>query len=710
MIDLIKNFVGCIKRFAEGWLEDSEKLVYYRQKMKDATTFNSWSKCAMIVDRLEGKEDWKLKKESSLYDYKEVENTLKQLTNKRERGDIHGLIHLLRGVLRKNVYSINTSYLYSHCHVGTKKLIEDFLAEVHLDLDYLVKLPEKKISLIKKLEFFSEAKHSYGRTALMLSGGAIFGLYHIGIIITLLENNLLPQVICGSSVGSVVASMLCCLNYDELYNFMNRKHEDFDGPFHLKNYKDNLLSKIYRLVFKGAVREIEVLRNYMQELLGNITFKEAYHKTGRILNINVTGYKEHDHNIILNYITAPNVLIFSAAAASSAAPVMFGPTELLCKNENDVIVPYSFSSKRKKYIDGSLSADVPMKRLGELFNVNTFIVSQVNPWVIPFLDDDDENKSFLKKKKINIWSILLGLILSEIRHRIKQLQKFLPHKYSQLLNLITQDYTGDITIFPEFSFRDMYHLVSNPTGLDYHRFKIFGNKRIFSKISMIESIMKTETLLEKYYSKLKSRLHKEVLQHKSYAYDEEIKIEKENKLIKLLEPIISMKGKDKLGGIGLYNESLLNHKLTNLSINLDSGKKANFELVSPVKRKDPDNILGISNDHTNLIFGKTSKKLKSNEAKLRLMKSSRYGNNLEITKEKLEGAVNGSVVNETFNSEDLSISIEAENEINNISTFSDFENISFMTNEEGCLKKQVFLKRLNNSELNLKLLEEIGYN
>ena len=32
------------------------------------------------------------------------------------------------------------------------------------------------------MEFFGETRHAYGRTALLLSGGAIFGLFHVGSI------------------------------------------------------------------------------------------------------------------------------------------------------------------------------------------------------------------------------------------------------------------------------------------------------------------------------------------------------------------------------------------------------------------------------------------------------------------------------------------------------------------------------------------------
>lgn len=39
-------------------------------------------------------------------------------------------------------------------------------------------------------------------------------------------------------------------------------------------------------------------------------------------------------------------------------------------------------------MDGSVGSDLPMQRLTELFNVNTFIVSQVNPHVCPFVSVD----------------------------------------------------------------------------------------------------------------------------------------------------------------------------------------------------------------------------------------------------------------------------------------------------------------------------------
>lgn len=47
---------------------------------------------------------------------------------------------------------------------------------------------------------------------------------------------------------------------------------------------------------------------YVRDRLGDITFKEAYEKTGRILNISVASTQRFEVPTLLNYITAPNVV------------------------------------------------------------------------------------------------------------------------------------------------------------------------------------------------------------------------------------------------------------------------------------------------------------------------------------------------------------------------------------------------------------------
>jgi predicted acylesterase/phospholipase RssA len=60
------------------------------------------------------------------------------------------------------------------------------------------------------------------------------------------------------------------------------------------------------------------------------------------------------------------------------------PNALLCKSADGSIVPFEVDGV--DFIDGSVQADVPFKRMATLFSVSTFIVSQVNIHVLPFIE------------------------------------------------------------------------------------------------------------------------------------------------------------------------------------------------------------------------------------------------------------------------------------------------------------------------------------
>lgn len=79
-------------------------------------------------------------------------------------------------------------------------------------LDFVCDVPvptgELRIPTDARLAFFNETRHSYGRTALLLSGGAALGFYHVGVVKTLMQNRLMPRVLGGSSAGSIVCAMV----------------------------------------------------------------------------------------------------------------------------------------------------------------------------------------------------------------------------------------------------------------------------------------------------------------------------------------------------------------------------------------------------------------------------------------------------------------------------------------------------------------------
>jgi len=136
------------------------------------------------------------------------------------------------------------------------------------------------------------------------------------------------------------------------------------------------------------------------------------------VNIVVTDKNKMDESRLMNYLTSPNVVVWSAAVASCAIPSIYDPVELFEKDPiSGEIVPYH--RIKTLYVDGSVAQDLPMQRLSELFNINSFIVSQVNPHVLPFLNVESSGmlESSFKKKFMRAFK---GFVRNEIRHIIIQ--------------------------------------------------------------------------------------------------------------------------------------------------------------------------------------------------------------------------------------------------------------------------------------------------
>jgi hypothetical protein len=89
--------------------------------------------------------------------------------------------------------------------------------------------------------------------------------------------------------------------------------------------------KLRRFLEKGVIMDISKLSAVIRAHVGDLTFLEAYARTGRILNITVSSTRPCELPMLLNYLTSPDVLIWSAAAASCALPFLYESVELLAK-------------------------------------------------------------------------------------------------------------------------------------------------------------------------------------------------------------------------------------------------------------------------------------------------------------------------------------------------------------------------------------------
>lgn len=152
------------------------------------------------------------------------------------------------------------------------------------------------------------------------------------------------------------------------------------------------------------------------------------------MNITVSSASVYELPRLLNYLTAPNVLIWSAIAASCSVPFIFSSSEILAKDpKTGLAQPWNASPQR--WIDGSVDNDLPMAKLSELFNVNHFIVSQVNPHIVPFLEKSSSvRKSFHDSGKAETQEMAnrqdsgfngtaLSLAVGEIMHRMHMMSE-----------------------------------------------------------------------------------------------------------------------------------------------------------------------------------------------------------------------------------------------------------------------------------------------
>ena len=78
-------------------------------------------------------------------------------------------------------------------------------------------------------------------------------------------------------------------------------------------------------------------RRVMWFTCGYMTFEEAYKKTGRVLCVTLSATSKKAPPVLINYITAPNVVIASAVLASAAVPGFVDAVRLQVKDESGVV-------------------------------------------------------------------------------------------------------------------------------------------------------------------------------------------------------------------------------------------------------------------------------------------------------------------------------------------------------------------------------------
>jgi TAG lipase / lysophosphatidylethanolamine acyltransferase len=266
---------------------------------------------------------------SRSYDWNLISQRLQSLIAAREEANLPALLDLVRAGLVRNLGNITSPRLFNRAFAGTKYLIEEYTAQIVEaieDINDPSALASNSGGLLpglptqRKLDFLHDSRQAFGRTTLVLQGGAIFGLCHLGVVKALFLRGLLPRIITGTATGALIASLVAIHTEDELPYVLKGDGIDlsaFEAHAHPGGQRgkqsieyswQTLWRRIKRFMKEGYFLDVKILEECVKANVGDLTFEEAYNRSKRVLNITVATEGQGGLPTLLNYVTAPNVV------------------------------------------------------------------------------------------------------------------------------------------------------------------------------------------------------------------------------------------------------------------------------------------------------------------------------------------------------------------------------------------------------------------
>ncbi|KAJ1918677.1 hypothetical protein H4219_002480 [Mycoemilia scoparia] len=511
----------CIHLYETLWvIHSGTETQILMGELEKASDYDSWASAAKSLDIHLGMDKWKSYPYSCYYDADAIEEMTEYLIKLRgqlkdqlasgstQNDDKSGssktsedktlkflnelMQELLNEAVHHNVGGCDNHQMWSQTFLGTKPQIYGFVEQVTKSL-YDIS-DSTLITPSDKHKFFKAARKLHGRTALCLSGGISRAYYHVGVLKALLEDGPLPSILTGSSGGSVLAAMACVYKDDELKALLDSPDIQSFVWLADKKYASNL----NRLLQTSSYyHPVDFIRNIYVFCRGNTTFKEAYQRTGKILNVGLLPYSTpFVKPKTLNYLNCPDVLIWSAVLASCSAPMVLPPTVLMQKLKNGQIVAYT-KCGGEWWADGTLGNDVPKQSIQNDFNVKYTIISQVGPHVAPFWFDskgspgDPVVSGLTKKSKTYRGGFLLSCLEKMLKIDMLKWFKWLDHLdifpmlfQQRWCKVWSQTIQGTVNIVVKRGFPwDVF-----PVPLDKERLEMYRNegmRQTWPKLDMI---------------------------------------------------------------------------------------------------------------------------------------------------------------------------------------------------------------------------------
>ena len=193
-----------------------------------------------------------------------------------------------------------------------------------------------------------------------LSGGAVRGLAHIGVLKALEESGIKPDIVSGVSAGSIIGAFYCG-------GYSPKEMEDIA-------LKTNLNSFILPSLSKKALFSLDKLEKFLEKYIGKIDIKDL--KIPLIVaatNLNKAKVEYFENGDLIKIVKA-----------SCSIPVMFKPVKI----------------DKDYYVDGGIMNNLPVEPLKERSKI--VIGVEVNPFL-------EEERDFSNIISIGIRSFYLAI-------------------------------------------------------------------------------------------------------------------------------------------------------------------------------------------------------------------------------------------------------------------------------------------------------------
>ena len=150
-------------------------------------------------------------------------------------------------------------------------------------------------------------------------------------------------------------------------------------------------------------------------------------------------------------------------------------------------------------VDGSVTHDLPSKRLSRLYGVNHHIVSQANPLISPFASDVTQSSSpfaVIRRASVSTLKAWLNVnvqLLDAPLSLVPQLHRLV----TMSMSVLNQDYSGDINIIRPVMLWSPAKMLSNLGQEDIANLIDMGERATWPKIEMVRTQTRISQTLER---------------------------------------------------------------------------------------------------------------------------------------------------------------------------------------------------------------------